>query len=139
MDWQILWTVFGGALGGALIGALATIFVTRMNHNNEHQKWLREEKLGAYLAALGIYRKFFSKQILGGTSNDTPASLLEDLRDAVNRVELLAPMHIVKKVGKVKKNVSLRFTPEELAEYKERVWAMRDAMREDIQQGKKLK
>lgn len=48
MDWQIFWTVLGGAFGGALIGALATILVTRMNHKHASTTWLKEQRLALY-------------------------------------------------------------------------------------------
>jgi len=48
MDWQIFWTVLGGAFGGALIGALATILVTRMNHRHASTTWLKEQRLALY-------------------------------------------------------------------------------------------
>lgn len=49
MDWQIFWTVLGGAFGGALIASLTSIIVTRLNHRNDQESWLRDQRQILYI------------------------------------------------------------------------------------------
>jgi len=49
MDWQIFWTILGGAFGGALVGSLTSVLVTKLNHQNEQQSWIREQRQKLYL------------------------------------------------------------------------------------------
>lgn len=49
MDWQLFWTVLGGAFGGALIGSLTSIVVAKLNHRNDQQSWIREQRRKLYV------------------------------------------------------------------------------------------
>lgn len=137
MNWQIFWTVLGGALGGAIVGAGATLLVTILNHRHEHKKWLREEKLEAYIEFIRICQTLFHKTNFMNKSVEEAQKMVDNITSTLARIDLVAPSHVSRKCDELRASLTAEVGTEKHKRYENRLRELRSAMREDIQNAKK--
>lgn len=86
MDWEIFWTVLGGAVGGATISGIVALVVKSLDRKHEQRIWLRNTQHRTYIE-VGTFLKDYSWKL-----REDPDYASEDVHNKLVKLSVELPM-----------------------------------------------